>query len=179
MIIIFYVKNLDLLINDDALILGFGVSTSCCLFLLCLVSDRSNWNLTSCHCFFSLSVMLLRSCWSRATWRAVQSDWRASTCPSTTYWPGSASTTISLVQDAHMAFLSSAFCSSWRSWCGSDTVLFSCSKSKEKKKKKTHTCPAVHCSKLLSENKIPHGSRFFTHRQWCHGFIAIISVHES
>ena len=42
--------------------------------------------------------MRLPSCWSQATWSAALSDWRGSTCPSTTYWPGSASTTISLVQ---------------------------------------------------------------------------------
>lgn len=42
-------------------------------------------------------VMRLLSCWSQATWRAVLSNWRESTCPSTTYWPGSVSTTISLV----------------------------------------------------------------------------------
>lgn len=41
--------------------------------------------------------MRLQSCWSLETWRAALSDWRVSTCPFTTYWPGSASITTSLL----------------------------------------------------------------------------------
>ncbi len=67
--------------------------------LRCLTSvmfwPRCYWKLSLC-CFV-WPVMHLQSCWSRATWKEALSDWRESTCPSTTYWPGSASTTISLV----------------------------------------------------------------------------------
>lgn len=73
-----------------------------------LLTNRIHANL----CVFP--VMLLQSCSSLETWRAVPSDWRESICPSTMSWPWSASTTISPVHKGTFELLTLK--GSYESW---------------------------------------------------------------
>lgn len=143
---------------------GFGLSASCCLFSLSRFWIFESDLLSSFGLF--LSAMLLRSCWSRVTSRAALSNWRALTCPSTTCWPGSASTTISLVKDAHVDF-SFVLSFSWSSvWFRQVLGFFFFSKCSRSKKKETRTELTRYCRQLSSETKTARGVRFFTQYLW-------------